>query len=149
MEKATPVYRVNSKASMALSTSMDPFLNTNESCQNATTNSNTFYKSLDSYIWFQDYCRLLYMKNCKLLGRYAQVCSIQRFFLDTTEENLIKEEEEVTSCFHWMRHPPHTFPQVRVPYDGNQCSILRGNHSHMRHHSTKYTRMHRQTFFFI
>ena len=30
MEKVTPVYRVNSRTSMALSTSMDPFLNTSE-----------------------------------------------------------------------------------------------------------------------
>ena len=78
MENVTPVYRINSRALMALSTSMDPFLNTSESWLSAATNSNTFYKVLSLVLG------LLYIivhENCKLLGKYAQFGAFRCFFL--------------------------------------------------------------------
>ena len=57
---------------MALSTSMDPFLNTSESWQSATTNSNTFYKVLSL-----------------ALGLLYIIVHEKLFFLNTIEENIM------------------------------------------------------------
>ena len=75
MEQVASVYRVNSRASMALSTSMDPFLNISKPWKCTSTISNTFYKALSLVLG------LLYIKSCNFLGKQVQVVAFKRFLL--------------------------------------------------------------------
>ena len=73
MEKVAPVYNVNSRASMAISTSMDSFLNINK-CQHLLQSLRFGLASL-------------YRKMVPP-GQLGSSCSLWAFFLNTIEENL-------------------------------------------------------------